>query len=167
MAVLKIKRLSNWERRLDAHFVAARTIPFALGRFDCALAACQAVAAITGVDPGAAWRGEYSSASEAAALIALHGATLSLEAASAIDSAKADLGSLAADIAAAHGFAEVKPTFAQRGDVVLVDNGDPARALGTVDLSGRFAWCVGGLAGNDRGFVRVPMQRWLRAWHVG
>jgi hypothetical protein len=33
--------------------------------------------------------------------------------------------------------------------------------LGVVDLSGRFAWCV-----LERGMVRIPMGRWLRAWRV-
>ena len=72
------------------------------------------------------------------------------------------LGGFAASIARQCGMAEAAPAFARRGDVVLVDNEAPGGALGIVDLSGRFAWCV-----LERGMVRMPMDRWLRAWRVG
>lgn len=164
-----MKRYSDWERRLDAHLTAALETPFQWGVFDCALGACAAVAAMTGENPGAELVGQYETEEDAAALIALSaGLVLSLESPTPIESESAgDLGTLAAAIAEDHGFAEVRAGFARRGDVVLVNNtpttsaSDPSRALGTVDLSGRFAWCVG-----ERGFVRVPMNRWLRAWRI-
>jgi len=156
-------RYSDWERRLETHFGALRATSFQWGQFDCAMAICQGVLAITGLDAGAGLRGEYATADEAAALIALNGATLSLEGPTRIGRESAgDLGTLAAALAEGYGFGEVPARFAQRGDVVLVDNNDPGHALGTVDLSGRFAWCVG-----ERGFARVPMRRWLRAWRIG
>lgn len=170
-----VKRYPDWQRRLDAHFTAALKTPFEWGVFDCALAACQAVAAQTGVNPGADLQGEYETEEEAGALMALFGQgasagiAISLEGSTRIErdspqSAANDLGELAAAIAESHGFREVRHTYAHRGDVVLVDNtvNGISRALGTVDLSGRFAWCVG-----ERGFVRVPMSRWLRAWSIG
>lgn len=177
-----MKRYSDWERRLEAHFTGALRTPFRWGVFDCALGACRGVAAITGVDPGADLAGQYASEEEAAELMALFGRggiAISLESSvlpAAVlppigrqsSASGGDLGTLAAAIAESHGMAEVRPSFAHRGDVVLVDNAlprrgaAPSRALGTVDLSGRYAWCVG-----EQGFVRVPMRRWLRAWHVG
>ena len=196
-----MKRFPDWERRLEMHFTAALRRPFQWGAFDCALAVCHAVAAVTGVHPGEDLEGEYESAEEATALMALLGGgiTISLEAPTQIESeSPADLGNLAAAMAEQHGLPEVRPLFARRGDVVLVNNSPEYQvpstgqkqsteyrvasseknqnlelgtrysqlgtsvALGTVDLSGRFAWCVG-----ERGFVRVPMARWLRAWHVG
>ena len=158
----RTRRYPDWEKRLDAHFTAARGARFQWGKFDCATAVCQAIAAITGIDPGADLRGQYGNSDEAAALMALSGGvTLCLEGASQL-SAAGDLGTLAAALAAAHNFAEVKPTFARRGDLVLVDNnGGPTRALGIVDLSGRFAWCA-----SERSFARVPMKGWLRAWRI-
>src|SRR5580692_10507645 len=101
---------------------------------------------MTGVDPAADFRGTYSTEAEALTILGAEG-----------------LGAFAAGIAEKFGMAEVQfPTFAHRGDIVLVDNGDPGNALGIVDLSGRFAWCV-----LERGMVRMPMKNWLRAWRVG
>ena len=143
-----MKRLPNWERLLGAYFTSARTRPFAWGTFDCAMGLCDGMLAITGVDVGAPYRGRYDSEAGAMALIG------------------SDLGAFAAKVAGASGMAEIKPTFARRGDAGLVNNtlrGQAAStALGQVDLGGNFAWCA-----SDRGFVRVPMKRWLRAWRVG
>jgi hypothetical protein len=140
-----MKRVPNWEAALADWQHAALTRSFEWGKFDCALAACEAVMALTGVDPGMAFRETYSTEAEALKLLGTEG-----------------LGRFAASIAKQCGMAEAAPAFAHRGDVVLVDNGNPGGALGIVDLSGRFAWCV-----LDRGLVRMPMDRWLRAWSVG
>lgn len=165
-----MKRLPNWERRLDAHFAAALRTPFAWGTFDCAQAVCQAVAAITGIDPSAGLAGEYATSEEASALLALaSGVSVSLANPTQITrksfSVENDLGTLAAAIAENLGLVEVRPSLAQRGDVVLVDNAPAgaaaSRALGLVDLTGRWAWCAAA-----KGFIRMPMQRWLRAWHI-
>ena len=139
------KRLLDWEKRLAQHFESSRRRLFAWGSFDCALAVCVGIHAITGVDPGAAFRETYHTKEEAIKLLGSEG-----------------LGNFVASIAAQYNFRELRPTFAGRGDIALVDNGDPGQALGTVDLSGRYAWCV-----SDQGFVRVPMGRWLRAWKIG
>jgi len=137
-----MKRIANWEAALAAWQLAVPARSFAWGEFDCALAACEAVKALTGVDPAEAFRGTYSTEAEAVKLLGPGG-----------------LGEFAATVAREFGMAEVVPNFAHRGDVVLVDNGNPGGALGIVDLSGRFAWCV-----LERGMVRIPMDRWLRAW---
>jgi hypothetical protein len=142
---VKTKRIQGWERALAAWMQSAVTRKFEWGTFDCALAACDAVNAITGVDPAAKFRGKYSTEAEALFLLGPEG-----------------LGAFAAAIAKQFGMAEAPPTFAHRGDIVLVDNGLPGHALGIVDLSGRFAWCV-----CARGLMRMPMERWLKAWRVG
>ena len=142
-----MKRIPNWEAALAAWQLATPARSFAWGQFDCALAACDAVLALTGVDLAARFRGTYSTEAEAVKLLG----SLSL--------GNAGLGEFAAAVAAEFGMAEVAPAFAHRGDVVLVDNETPGGALGIVDLSGRFAWCV-----LERGMVRIPMERWLRAW---
>jgi hypothetical protein len=136
-------RLPDWEKRLAEHFARSRARAFGWGEFDCALAVCEGIEAVTGVDPGKSYRGKYMSEKEALALIG------------------GDLGTFVAGIAGELEFRELRPTFARRGDVVLVDNGDPTHALGTADLSGRFAWCA-----SERGFIRVPMKYWLRAWKI-
>ncbi len=139
-----MKRLPNWRQLLEAHLEAARASRFKWGVFDCALAACDAVLVMTGEDPGAEYRGKYASAVQAAALMGT------------------DLGTFAAAIAAKLGAKQVLPGYGRRGDVALVNNGNPSHALGIVDLSGRFAMCAAG-----RGLTRVPMRLWLRAWQIG
>jgi uncharacterized protein DUF6950 len=149
---MALKRFPDWQRRLAAQMEKARAAKFAWGTFDCALAVCDAIAAITGVDPAAPYRGKYATEAEATALIG------------------DDLGAFAAGIFSNLGAKEVRPTFARRGDVVLVNNTPPSSpsgivstALGFVDLSGAFAPCASG----DKGVVRVRMGRWLRAWQIG
>lgn len=139
-----MKRLLGWETLLIAHFNNAREQEFKWGTFDCALAVCDGVKAITGVDPGADYRGKYSSEAEAFEIIGT------------------DLGKFTAGICDSLGIPEhTRHAFGRRGDVALVDNGNPTHALGTIDLTGRFAWCASG-----PGFIRVPMNRWLRAWRI-
>lgn len=139
-----MKRLPNWERLLADHFAAAGSKPFAWGVNDCGMSVGDAILAITGIDPIPGLRGEYSDETGALGLVG------------------EDLGAFAADIAKAIGADEVRPTYARRGDVVLVDNRNPKHALGVVDHTGRFALCVG-----DGGLIRVRMHRWLRAWKIG
>lgn len=133
----------DWELRLAGHFESSRDKLFEWGVFDCALAVCDAVLAMTGVDPGAEFRGKYSTEKEALTLLG------------------DGLGAFVAPICARHNWPEIRPTFAQRGDVVLIQNGDPLHALGIVGLDGRHAFCV-----SDHGLVRMPMRTWLRAWRI-
>lgn len=143
-----MKRLQHWDRLLPAHTHGdGRGKSFEWGKFDCALAACDAIKAITGVDPGEKFRGAYSTAEEAGALIAAAGGTF---------------GDFAAAIAAEYGMQEVGPRLARRGDVVWVDNGTPEGALGIVDLTGTRAACAA-----TTGRLLIPMRRWRRAWRVG
>ena len=54
-------RLHDWEHRLTRYVTEVACTGFAHGAHDCALFAAGAVAAVTGIDPGARWRGHYSS----------------------------------------------------------------------------------------------------------
>jgi hypothetical protein len=145
-----MKRLPQWENLLAAHFAKAHAQRFGWGTFDCALAVCDGINAITGIDPGAPYRGKYKTEQAATAIIG------------------GNLGSFTAGVCQAQGFPEyldkdgkTRPGFAHRGDVALIQASDPGLALGTVDLTGRFAWCA-----SERGFIRVPMKFWLRAWKI-
>jgi hypothetical protein len=141
-----MKRVQNWPALVPAHTMPNSGRTFQWGRWDCALAVCDAIRALTGVDPGAPYRGTYSSEAEAQAIFAKAGG----------------LANFAAAVASQHGMQEVRPRLARRGDVVFADNGTPDGALGIVDLSGTCASCVG-----PRGYRRIPMHRWKRAWRVG
>ncbi len=52
-------RIEGWETRLAELVEARRRVPFAWGSNDCISFAADAVMALTGVDPLAAWRGSY------------------------------------------------------------------------------------------------------------
>lgn len=55
-----MRRRTDWRRRLIGYLSAAARRPFAEGEHDCALFAAGGVAAMTGEDPAAAWRGRYT-----------------------------------------------------------------------------------------------------------
>jgi len=144
MAVLKTtKRLSNWRAPLAAEFAAAEKRAFAWGSFDCALFACDCVKAQTGVDPGTAFRGRYSTAEQASALIG------------------GSLAALVAIVAAEFKLAEIGTGHARRGDLVLIDNRTALGALAVADFTGMYAVCPGAV-----GLIRVRRHRWKRAWRV-
>ncbi len=68
---------NNWPRHLTAALEAAMSQPFEWGKHDCCLFAATCVIAMTGVDPMAEFRGEYSDRQTAlAALKEISGSTL-------------------------------------------------------------------------------------------
>ena len=141
---MALKRKPKWERALAGRIWTARELTFAWGTFDCCTWACDWIRDVTSVDPMAAYRGKYSTEAGAAAIFG------------------ASLGNFAATIATSIGAAEVKPTFARRGDIVFVDNGTQYGCLGVVNLDGRHAACVW-----QNGLLLVHMNRWKRAWQIG
>lgn len=66
-------RVSEWPERLTEFVEAHRRLPHAWGSNDCAMFAAGAVAAMTGSDPFARWRGTYADKTEAMRLLALEG----------------------------------------------------------------------------------------------
>lgn len=98
-------RIDGWEDALYGAIEAAAKRPFEWGAHDCTMAAADVVAAVTGVDPMAEFRGRYTSSRGAAKLINSLGL--------------ADLHECVS-----LRFEEVPIGFAQRGDVVAVkENG--------------------------------------------
>lgn len=53
-------RLPDWRPRLSAYLIEVASKPFAYGSHDCALFVAGAVQAMTGHDPAAAFKGQYS-----------------------------------------------------------------------------------------------------------
>jgi len=53
-------RMMGWQARLVSYMTDCHTRPFSYGTHDCALFAAGAVAAMTGHDPAAEWRGRYT-----------------------------------------------------------------------------------------------------------
>lgn len=141
-------RKQHWATRAFHAFLSSRRdTPFAWGTNDCALFAADAIEAITGTDIASDFRGKYSDQAGAFATVkAVCG------------------GSTVADAAAycaeKHGLEEWKyPLMAQRGDLVVVENGGTTIAA-VVGLSGHVA------AMTEDGWVQLPITQVVRAWHV-
>lgn len=144
------RRVQDWPTLLFHLIEARRSTPFAWGRQDCCLFACDGVLAQTGLDPAAGlFRGQYRDALGAARLVRKHGG----------------VGAIAAKVCKALGYPEVPVALAQRGDVVTIDK------VGE-DLPGmRLALgiCIGGEAAfpGKNGLVFHPINHCRRAWAVG
>lgn len=139
-------RFPDWPERLDAYLRTTREAPFAWGSNDCALRACDAVLAITGVDIAEDFRGRYTTRAGATRVMRrLYGGNLE---------------TVAEKIAAARGMAEVRPALARRGDVVLFDS-PQGPSLGIVAHNGRHAEFK---IKNNPCLIRVDECR--RAWRV-
>lgn len=128
---------------------AASGRPFSWGGLnggtDCCLFACDAVRAMTGLDPASPFRGRYQTKRGAVAALRRF--------------AGGGIPETAEKIARELGAPEVPPMTAQRGDVVLTDQG-PWLALGV---------CVGATVAvaGVQGIERQPLSRAVRAWRVG
>jgi hypothetical protein len=146
---MKSRRHPQWQRRLAGRITSARELNFEWGKFDCAMWVCDWIRDVTSgaLDPGAAYRGKYSTEAEAIALFTANGV--------------ADLGAFAAQIAATINLVEVGPLYASRGDIVHVDNGTAYGALGIVNLDARYAMCV-----SAKGVVMMHRNHWKRAWRM-
>ena len=96
-----LSRLDTWPEALAGVVEATRRAPFAWGEHDCCLWAADCVAAMTGRDFAAGFRGAYSDAAGAVEILANWGSLRAL---------------------AAHCLGEeIAPRLAMRGDVVLAE----------------------------------------------
>ncbi len=143
-------RRFDWQERMNDAINARRDSPFAWGRHDCALFACDVARAICGVDFAAGLRGHYSSE---------RGAYVALKRFAGPNAKRWGLEAAAEKIAASHGCPEVPPLTARRGDIVLMDS----------EMGGMLGVCVGetiAKAGVEIGVDFVPLRAALRAWRV-
>ena len=132
-------RYHDWEARLNDYLAAMRGQPFIYGALDCALFACGAVEAMTGVDPAAQYRGIYSTEKGAAKVLR-----------------KLGKGTLEATFDDA--FSTCPAGFVQRGD--LVWSGE------RVGVSiGHAALFIGELNGKPD-LIPEPRATWVKGWRV-
>lgn len=132
------RKTPGWIERLNLWLMATEHTPFVWGRHDCCLFAADGVEVLTGWDAMADLRGKYDSERGAYRLIA---------AAGGLDRLVTERMGPA-----------IATTLAQRGDVVMVHQGD--REL--------LALCLGPMwaaAGTD-GRVLGPMTAAAAAWSV-
>lgn len=136
----QLTRLPDWRQRLIAYLSGVVSQPFEPGRHDCALFTAGAVAAMTGRDVAAEWRGRYRT---------LRGGQRVLRRAG-----HADHVALAASM-----LQELdNPFMAQAGDVAAVATPEGA-ALGIVQGAGIYVM-------GPRGFGVVPLTSIARAFRI-
>lgn len=137
-----MKRFSDWSTRLREFEESRSPVPFQWGVNDCCLYACDAIQAITGIDPAESFRG-YTTEAEANEKIAVYGS----------------LEKLTESICDECGFSEVPVKFAKRGDVALCE------------WQGKQFVCVLGTSSHphgpgERGVVAYPRGCMKRAWSI-
>lgn len=96
-----MKRLSDWEPRLDIAIAAGRRAPFAYGSHDCLSFPALCIEAVTGVDLFEPFRGRYNDQAGAAALVP-------------------DMEPFLEDLAQRHAWAAQEPCTARKGDLAAV-----------------------------------------------
>ncbi|WP_263378698.1 DUF6950 family protein [Granulicella paludicola] len=146
---MPIKRTEHWAtRELDQYLRDHAKDEFRWGVQDCCLFAANSIEAMTGVDIADDFRGKYNTQAQAFALIkSLTGG--------------ATVADAAAHCATKHGLTEwSSPLLAQRGDLVVIQDGDQLIA-GIVHLNGRHVISIG--AG---GLKRLSIRNVTRAWKV-
>jgi len=135
-------RPDNWPALLDAFLQTRQNSPFDWAANNCCLFAADWVHALTGIDPAKAHRGTVKTEEQAGAFLAKKGGVLGL-----IKRA-----------AKTHGWEEVPPAYAQRGDIILYD-GPQGDTLGV---------CAGATyaAAAPKGLAYYDMTHALRAWRI-
>lgn len=134
-------RLPDWPERLAGFFADRQDQPFGWGTQDCVSFASDAAMALTGHDPLVAYRGQYATEDEAAAIIG-----------------DGDLKRFVAQLMAEFGASECPVVFAQRGDWAMVQIGNQ---LVTGVVAGEHVAAPG-----QRRLAFVPLSRAVMAWAI-
>ena len=146
---IHIKRLENWPSLLSEFLERKSKEEFAWGINDCLIFPADCVAALTGVDFAAPYRGKYSTESEALEYAArLNG----------IELPEGETCGTSAIITAFLGERRQNALQGQRGDVVVALIGDHITG-GIIDDTGRRAAFV-----TFKGLIRLPIKATMRVW---
>ncbi|PKR57509.1 DUF6950 family protein [Thalassospira lohafexi] len=141
-------RLVHWERKLADFHKAAFGRPFVWGQTDCCLTASDGVLAITGIDPGARFRGAYSD---------MAGGYRAMK-----DYAGGGVSETIAALMAENNWPEIPVLMARRGDVGLVPSGLPGMQADAAAICLGPHWATRG----EGGLVNLPLKQGRRAWRV-
>ncbi|MBB3288152.1 MULTISPECIES: hypothetical protein [unclassified Rhizobium] len=141
--MIELVRLPNWRARFAAEVDRLKHTPFAWGAHDCGPGlAGNLVLALTGVDCAAQWRGSYSTAAEALALMK--------------EAKFKNLGDMVAAM-----LPEIHPSAARIGDVAAIPVESPfGFALGVVNGERIFVL-------REDGLGTVDLLDATRAFRVG
>ena len=141
-------RRSDWQSHLEIYLRENREVRFAYGVWDCALFVCGAIEVMTSVDPAAYFRGRYRSRREALAECKEYCGSSSLR--SLVNRVTMDLG-----------MKSIKPSFAGRGDIVMLRRGKRGVSLGVVSLSGRSVQVV-----TPKGLQECTLSLVIEGWRI-
>lgn len=140
---MELHRFTDWPQRLAHAIEARKRSPYEWGRNDCALFAADLIAAVTGQDFAAPFRGKYQDEAGAKAMLETHGwRDLEAMVDELLPRRRLELGE--------------RP---RRGDAVLVD-GRFGPFLGIV-------WQGGVIGPGPDKMAFWPSQTFLAAWSVG
>nr|WP_301918158.1 hypothetical protein [uncultured Defluviimonas sp.] len=132
-------RLPDWRDRLHTFLAANAATPFQPGFFDCSLMTGAGIGAMTGTDPAAPYRGNYSTIEEGLALLQADGFE--------------DHVAFAASM-----FDEIPVLAATEGDVAVVRQGN-LTGLGIV-LGSTIA------VASEKGIVQLPLTAASQVFEV-
>ena len=141
-----MQRFADWPARLDSFLQSRRATAFTYGAHDCCLFVADAIVVMTGIDFAAEFRNRYRTR---------FGALRRLRE----KCAGGTVDAIAGQVFAAHGVAEIRPGYAQRGDVVAIRQRDDM-VLGLIMLNG---WPV---VADDPGWAMSSRAHAVRAWKV-
>lgn len=141
-------RFPDWQSRLHRFLEEHRNDKFSYGKWDCALFVCDAIASMTGEDPAESFRGQYSSRTEALSAVKAYAGSNSIKV-------------LAERVTMERSMRPILPTFAGRGDVVLLRRGKRDASLGIVALNGRAVEVV-----TPHGLQHCSFDLVIQAWRV-
>ena len=142
-----LKRFQDWPSRLNEFFRISVDREFKWGEHDCCLFACDAILALTGVDPGKEFRGIYTTEAGAFRLMK--------------KKCGGGLKEMATKVAAVVGLEEIPLKFAQRGDVALIKT-ETGYSLGVVGLNGQHVMAL-----SPVGISWIPLlSHGMKAWRV-
>jgi hypothetical protein len=143
-----MKRLADWQTRLENFLSSHRSDRFRYGTWDCCLFACDAIETMTGTDVAAHFRGRYHSRQEAVEALREY-------------TGKPSVRAVTEKITAENDMQQVPVLAAQRGDVVLIARGKRDYSLGIVALDGQHAIVV-----TPTGLERIELSLAVSAWRV-
>ena len=139
-------RHNDWPGLLEAFIASQLHRHFLWGLHDCCLFACNAVLVMTGEDLARGYRDTYYTAKDAMKAMHAFGAST--------------VGELADVMADRYGIRVIPPSFAGRGDVMLLHR-ELGESLGIVALSGMDIWAPG-----EEGLAQIPIGAGIRAWRI-
>jgi hypothetical protein len=139
-------RLYNWQSRLAEVIKQKQRGAFEWGVNDCCLFVCDAILAVTGVDPGLPFRSAYKTPLEGARLVKEY--------------CGGAIPELAEAMALKFSYPEVESAFIHRGDLGLYLDPVEGPTLG-INIGRNFTFLT------EQGLVYVPNSMMARCWSIG